>query len=303
MASPQLERGHTRIADELFEAMIRFDFSKRQYKVLLAVIRKTYGYQKKADVISSGQLAELTGLHSPHCRAAVQELVAIGVLRVEKVGQYQRIELIKDYEQWGSKPPRKVEMLGAPGAASSEPVPKQYGSAPPVPKQSCTETVREPVPKQYGKPHQNGTHKKEETEKQQKPPPQQDPELCGGGDDLIYPKALSRKEADNARQQIGSLTPEQRQPVLDVLAAMINAGEIRKSPLAALGGLIRRCRSGTFDPSPGLHVAEQRERAARREVAQKRKEVEITGPPPSTEEITQAKDKLRKFIKPRLTHG
>lgn len=125
MASPQLEHGHTRIADELFEAMIRFEKSKRQYKVLLAVIRKTYGYQKKADVISSGQLAELTGLHSPHCRSAVRELADLGVLHVEPVGQYQHIELVKDYDNWG---------LPGPGQAEGKPEPG--------PKQSGTKTVR-----------------------------------------------------------------------------------------------------------------------------------------------------------------
>ena len=132
MASPQLERGHTRIADELLEAITRFDFSKRQYKILLAVIRKTYGYQKKADVISSGQLADMTGLHSPHCRAAVKELSELGVLSIKKIGQYQSIELIKDYEKWGKKTVK---------TASSEPVPKQYRSEPPVP--------NSPVPKRY----------------------------------------------------------------------------------------------------------------------------------------------------------
>ena len=295
MASPQLERGHTRIADELFEALTRFDFSKRQYKVLLAVIRKTYGYQKKADVISSGQLAAMTGLHSPHCRTAVKELAAMGVLRVEKLGQYQRIEIVKDYELWSMKP-----------------VPKQSGPVPPVPKQSGTTSVWEAVPKQSGKPYQNGTHNKERKKKQLQPPqPHRDAavrpgvaaSVRGGGDVLIFPPALSRREADSARQQLGALPPDQHQSVLDVLAAMMAAGEIRKSPLAALGGLIRRCRSGTFDPSPGLHLAEQRDRAARCEAVRVQREAEVVGPPPSAEEINQAKVKLRQFIKPRLVHG
>lgn len=133
--------------------------------------------------------------------------------------------------------------------------------------------------------------------------PEQDRNVDDADDFLAYPDALSRTEADSARQQIGSLPPDQRQGVLDVLAAMIGAGEIRKSPLAALGGLIRRCRSGAFDPAPGLHLAEQRERRAVREASRQRREAEATGPPPSAGEISDARSRLRLFVNPRRTHG
>jgi phage replication O-like protein O len=81
MASPQCENGHVRIADELFEAILRADFSKRELLVALAVIRKTYGYRKTMDRISSSQIAELTGIAPQHCRAAIRELKARRVIR------------------------------------------------------------------------------------------------------------------------------------------------------------------------------------------------------------------------------
>ena len=62
MASPQTEHGFTRLADELLDALICYPFTKRQYKVLLAVIRKTYGFQKREDDITAPQLAAMTGL-------------------------------------------------------------------------------------------------------------------------------------------------------------------------------------------------------------------------------------------------
>ena len=49
MASPQCENGHVRIADELYEAILKADFSKRELLVVLTVIRKTYGYRKTMD--------------------------------------------------------------------------------------------------------------------------------------------------------------------------------------------------------------------------------------------------------------
>lgn len=51
------------------------------------------------------------------------------------------------------------------------------------------------------------------------------------------------------------------QALLDVLAAAIQAGQVRKSPLAMLAALVRRWRAGTFDPTPGLRVTEARRRA------------------------------------------
>ena len=47
IASPQVEDGHTRIANELLEAMCRAGFSARQWAVVMAVVRKTYGYGKR----------------------------------------------------------------------------------------------------------------------------------------------------------------------------------------------------------------------------------------------------------------
>ena len=61
LASPQTEHGFTRLADELLDALIRYPFTKRQYKVVLAVIRKTYGFQKQVDDLTAPQLAAMTG--------------------------------------------------------------------------------------------------------------------------------------------------------------------------------------------------------------------------------------------------
>ena len=45
--------------------------------------------------------------------------------------------------------------------------------------------------------------------------------------------------------------------MLDVLCASIQAGEIRKSSIAMLTGLILRYESGCFDPVPGINLEEQ----------------------------------------------
>lgn len=59
MASPQTEDGYIRIANELLDAILMFPFSKRQLKVVLALIRKIYGFNKKADDLASSSFQPL----------------------------------------------------------------------------------------------------------------------------------------------------------------------------------------------------------------------------------------------------
>lgn len=98
--NPQLEDGYTKIANELLEAITKFDFGKRHYKVVLFVLRKTYGWNKKADVMSLSQIVSGTGLQRSHACECVNELVLMNVFlkQERKIGQL--IELNKKYNQW-----------------------------------------------------------------------------------------------------------------------------------------------------------------------------------------------------------
>ena len=55
---PEIDDGHTKIANELLDAIIGHDFSKRQLKILLFIMRKTYGWNKSEDDIARSQLME-----------------------------------------------------------------------------------------------------------------------------------------------------------------------------------------------------------------------------------------------------
>ncbi len=101
MASPQPEQGFTRIANELLDALIAADMTKRQLRVALAIVRQTYGYNRKEDDISGSRLAELTGLRRQHCNAALLELAALQVI-TRRTGRWgTRVSIQKDYERWG----------------------------------------------------------------------------------------------------------------------------------------------------------------------------------------------------------
>ncbi|WP_147195957.1 replication protein [Pantoea sp. CCBC3-3-1] len=82
------DEGYTRIANELLEAIAGADLTARQLKVMIAVIRKTYGFQKKLDRIADIQIAEITGLSRQNVNKAKRELISMNCLTVEgnKIG-------------------------------------------------------------------------------------------------------------------------------------------------------------------------------------------------------------------------
>lgn len=99
MANPQPDN-FTRISNELMEAFGKINLSSYEFRVLIIILRKTYGYQKKADWISFSQFRELTNLPDSHISRTLKILLQRKILT--KGGK--SIGLNKDYEQWGDLP-------------------------------------------------------------------------------------------------------------------------------------------------------------------------------------------------------
>lgn len=75
-----IDDGYTRIANELLEAFMAADLTARQLKVVLAVIRKTYGFGKKVDRITNTQISAMTGIHHTHVCKAKNEMIAMNII-------------------------------------------------------------------------------------------------------------------------------------------------------------------------------------------------------------------------------
>jgi len=96
MANPQLEDGYTEIANELLEALMRLHLSPNQWRVLLSIIRKTYGFRKKVDYIANSQIQTATVLGKTVVSRALRELQERDIiLRNGKLSGIQ-----KDWEKW-----------------------------------------------------------------------------------------------------------------------------------------------------------------------------------------------------------
>lgn len=96
---PQVEDGYTRIANELLEALITAPLTDRERRVALAVIRLTYGWNKKADRIADSQIADVAHLPRQKVNKVKQQLVAKKVLKIEGAG-HGLLSINKHYDEW-----------------------------------------------------------------------------------------------------------------------------------------------------------------------------------------------------------
>jgi len=96
VARPQLEDGHTQIANEILEHLIKIHLSPNQWQVLLCIIRKTYGFRKKVDYIANFQIVEATGLCKAVVSRALQNLEDMQLI----TRKGKSIGFQKDWERW-----------------------------------------------------------------------------------------------------------------------------------------------------------------------------------------------------------
>lgn len=128
-SSPQLEDGFTRIANELFDAILAYPFSARQLKVLMTLIRKTYGYNKKRDDISASQIGDACGLARNHVTTVLGELADMNVIK-KRAGQFgSLLEVNKKYSEW-SVCDVKTSPKSGQGSPKSGLVPNQDAGSP-----------------------------------------------------------------------------------------------------------------------------------------------------------------------------
>lgn len=99
MANPQKENGSTMISNEVFEKIYSFPFTNGELRILLFIIRKTWGWNKKEDKISYNQIASATNITRRNAIYAVNTLVKKQALVIKK-GYINTISFNKDYDLW-----------------------------------------------------------------------------------------------------------------------------------------------------------------------------------------------------------
>lgn len=90
----------TRLSNDILEALSRTHLTPYEWRVLMCVFRKTYGFQKKDDWIAPKQITEMTGIHKAHVSRSLRLLAQRNM--VTKRGN--NIGFNKHLSQWKQLP-------------------------------------------------------------------------------------------------------------------------------------------------------------------------------------------------------
>ncbi|EAU0942336.1 replication protein [Salmonella enterica] len=95
----QLENGYSRLANELLDATMCSGLPETELCILMAVWRKTYGFNKKLDWVSNEQFEEMIDKHYTHCSAAKNNLIRRKVL----IQEGRKVGMNTNISEWQTK--------------------------------------------------------------------------------------------------------------------------------------------------------------------------------------------------------
>ena len=84
MANVQKENGYTTIANELLEAITGSNLTLRETKIILCVIRYTYGFNRKEAELSLRFISVSTNIDFRHTQTVLTSLIAKNILIIKK---------------------------------------------------------------------------------------------------------------------------------------------------------------------------------------------------------------------------
>ena len=102
MANPQLNGGYTRISTELLKAIYYHITNPTHLRLVLFVIRFTYGYQRKDFETHVGSISTSLRLSPEYCREILIDISDnCRILKVLwKTSKTVTISINKDYDKW-----------------------------------------------------------------------------------------------------------------------------------------------------------------------------------------------------------
>lgn len=95
-----MENGYVRIANELYDVLLAMPLSAREVKVTWAVIRLTYGWNRKEVELNQKQISHLTGIDRPNVSRTLHSLRDRNILTIRDDGPKQFVGVNKRYRGW-----------------------------------------------------------------------------------------------------------------------------------------------------------------------------------------------------------
>ena len=101
----ELENGYLRLANQIQDALCIVELSGREFRVLNAIVRLTYGWSKKSDRIANSLLADKTTLKVKHVSEAVLSLAYRNIIILRRIGQTRYIGINTNLDKWAYTKP------------------------------------------------------------------------------------------------------------------------------------------------------------------------------------------------------
>ncbi|KYC92239.1 hypothetical protein B4102_3780 [Heyndrickxia sporothermodurans] len=124
MANPQLQKGHTRIANEIFEQIMKTNLNGTQFRLVIAIWRYTYGYRRKHHEMSITFLAEKIKANRTQVDRELTALIDRNIVVIDGIGQKgaRLMGFNKNYTEWDK--PKEIQFQKEPKKKSTKP--KKY---------------------------------------------------------------------------------------------------------------------------------------------------------------------------------
>ena len=102
LADVQMEKGYTRIANELYEKLLKTNLNCSQLKIVLAIIRYTYGFNKEESNLSYNYLAKATNISQRQAVSTLKSLKDMNMVFVTDngKGKTNTLSINNDFDTW-----------------------------------------------------------------------------------------------------------------------------------------------------------------------------------------------------------
>lgn len=110
MANPQVENGYLQVSVEFWDALCRLRVPGESRQVFDFILRKTWGWKKKADQIPLSQIALGTGLKKAKVIRARDKLLAMNLVSISQKGNGSSTiyTVNKDFDSWKPFPKKRT---------------------------------------------------------------------------------------------------------------------------------------------------------------------------------------------------
>lgn len=105
MANPQLHNGHTRIANEILNEIIKTNLNGTQFRLVMAIWRYTYGFQRKQNEMSVSFLSKVIDAGRTQVDRELNALINRNIIANNGIGNKgaRILAFNKNYNEWGEK--------------------------------------------------------------------------------------------------------------------------------------------------------------------------------------------------------